>query len=115
MDLQELFIEDGIRDEILEFAGKEWPLKIKPLSWTKKNQILSKCFNYETNGAVQFDFDKYMKTMLCEMIVSAPWGETNFIFLNKIKADFGKELEKLVPKAFDEVKDKSFFVKESTS
>lgn len=115
MSLENIFVENEIKEEVLTYEGTELKIKIKPLSWSKKNQILSRCFTYANSGEVQFNYDRYIKEMLSEMIVEAPWGETNHIFLNKIKADFGGMLEKIVPKAFEEMKDKSFFGKDSTN
>jgi hypothetical protein len=102
---------DPESDVELDFQGVPIKIRIRQLSWSKKNQILSNCFSYGSDGQMQFNFDRYMKEMLQAMIVKAPWGETNHIFLNKLNPAFGSILEKLVPKAFDEVKDTSFFVK----
>jgi hypothetical protein len=109
MDLNKLFSEEGTKETVLNFEGEDLCIKIRPLSWSKKNQILSRCFSYSQSGEVAFNFDRYLKEMLCEMIVEAPWGETNHIFLTRIKPEFGAILEKLVPKAFQEIKEQNFF------
>ena len=95
----------------ISFEDATVTLKIKQITWSKKNQILSKCFSYQTDGSIQFNFDRYMKDCLCEMIIEAPWGETNHLFLSRIKPEFGAQLEKLVPKPLGDVTPNDFFGK----
>jgi len=109
MELDGIFAKSNIEVVEVEFKGVKISIEICPLSWSKKNQILGRCFTYATDGSISFNYDRYMKEALSELITKAPWGETNHIFLNKINAEFGAILEKLVPKAFDEVKNMDFF------
>lgn len=102
---------ESIQMEI-EFEEKKIPITIRQLTWSEKNQILSRCFVYNSDGLVNFNFDRYQKEVLGKMIQQAPWGETNHIFLNRIKPEFGAKLEKLVPKAFEEGQSPDFFVRE---
>ena len=108
MDINTIYIESALKEIKLEYRGEEILIKVKPISWSKKNQILSDCFALD---GMKFNFDKYIKGMLGEMIAEAPWGETNQVFLNKINPEFGAILEKLVPKAFDEGLSVDFFDK----
>jgi len=108
MDINNIYIENAPKEIKIEYRGTEIPIKVRPLSWSKKNQILSDCFSID---GMKFNFDKYIKGMLTELIVEAPWGETNQIFLNRINPEFGAVLEKLVPKAFDEGLSVDFFDK----
>jgi hypothetical protein len=112
MDINDIYISEGLKEIDLTYKTAEIKLKVKQLSWSKKNQILSACFTYGADSQMKFNFDKYIKDMLCEMIVEAPWGQTNHIFLSKISPEFGAMLEKLVPKAFEEGATNDFFVKE---
>jgi len=112
-DINDIFLREDITETVLEYRGTEIKIKTKSISWSRKNQILTKCFSYNQDGSMQFDFDKYMKEVLVEIIVEAPWGRTDQIFLNRIKPDFGSMLEKLVPKAFEEMSSSDFFVKGS--
>lgn len=112
MDIENIYLDDNLKEIEVEYNNVLIKIKIKNMSWSKKNQILTECFIYNTDGNIKFNFDKYMKRMLQEMIVEAPWGPTNEIFLNRIKPDFGSKLEKLVPKAFEEMENSNFFVKE---
>lgn len=113
MDIENIYVKDDVQKVKFEYQGKEIELSIRSLSWSRKNQTLTKCFSYSQDGQMKFDFDKYMKEILTEIIVEAPWGKTDQIFLNRIKPDFGAMLEKLVPKAFEEISNIDFFVKES--
>ena len=112
MELDKIYIEHELKELDIDYDGTEMKIKVKPISWSKKNQILSQCFTYQTDGKIAFNFDRYLKEMLSNMIVEAPWGETNHIFLNKIKPDFGQQLERLVPKAFEEMQNPDFFAQE---
>jgi len=117
MDLSDIYIVDEVKEVILPYRTKdgkdvEISIKVKPISWSRKNQILTKCFTYNQDGTIKFNFDRYTKDMLSEMIAEAPWGKTDEVFLNNIKPEFGSKLEKLVPKAFEELENPNFFVKE---
>ena len=112
MDKSKFVMSDDVKEIKFMYKGEEVSIKVKPLSWSKKNQILSNCFAYGTDGSATFNFDRYMKDTLSEMIVEAPWGPTNHIFLNSLDPELGDILQKVAPKAFDsggQVPD--FFVK----
>lgn len=97
-----LLQDEGPKEAVLEIKGVKIPLKIRDLTWTEKNQILSKSFTYQTDGTISFDFDKYNKLVLTKIIVEAPWGRTDLTFLTQLPRSSGEALEKLVPKAFAE-------------
>ena len=84
----------------LEIEGEEFDVTIKPLSWSKKNQFLSKCLKWVSEGSTVFDGDAYVRLALQEMIVNAPWGKTSELFLISIDDRLGSVLERLVPQAF---------------
>ena len=84
----------------LEIDGAEFDVTIKPLTWSKKNQFLSKCLKWDADGQTVFDGDTYVRECLKEMIVNAPWGKTSELFLISIDDKLGSTLEKLVPQAF---------------
>lgn len=111
-DLEAIFVKESKKTITIPFEGREFNIVVKPMTWARKNKILSDCFSFDSKGTMKFSTDKYMKTMLSEMIVEAPWGETNEVFLNRIKPEFGAKLEALVPKAFDEETAPDFFGKE---
>ena len=94
--------DEGPKEVFLEIRGVKIPIKIRDLSWTEKNQFLSKSFTYQNDGSISFDFDKYNKLVLTKIIVEAPWGKTDLVFLTNLPRSSGEALEKLVPKAFED-------------
>ena len=85
---------------IIEETGDEFEVTIKQLSWSKRNQLISKCLNWSTNGMTSFDGDLYVRECLKEMIIDAPWGRTTEAFLLSIDERLGTALEGIVPRAF---------------
>jgi len=85
---------------IIEETGDEFEVTVKPLSWAKRNQILSKSLTWDNTGNTSFDGDTYVRSCLKEMLVEAPWGRTTETFLISIDARLGAALELLVPQAF---------------
>ena len=45
--------------------------------------------------------EKWIKEVLKEILIEAPWGKTTDEFLNSINQEMGSALEKLVPSAFE--------------
>lgn len=86
----------------LAIDGTSFEVKVKPLSWSMRNQILSKSLKWDSSGSTVFDGDAYVRECLKEMIVEAPWGRTTESFLITIDHRLGGLLETLVPKAFEE-------------
>ena len=84
----------------IEETGDELEVTVKPLSWAKRNQILSKSLTWDNSGNTSFDGDTYVRSCLKEMIVGAPWGRTTETILISIDARLGAALETLVPQAF---------------
>ena len=103
-------MDDETKEVVLNYEGVEIKLKMRPISWSRKNQILSGALTISQGGGMSFNFDRYMKETLCEMIVEAPWGKTTQLFLSQIKPDFGQMLEALAPKAFAQGKGPSDFL-----
>ena len=83
-------------------TGDEFEISVKPLSWARRNQILSKAVKWTTEGQTSFDGDTYVRLCLREMLVDAPWGRTTETFLLSIDERLGQALESIVPKAFGE-------------
>jgi hypothetical protein len=111
-DWEIMMKDEGPKEVVLEIKGTKIPIKVRDLSWSEKNQILSKAFTYMQDGNISFDFDKYNKMVLTKMIVEAPWGKTDMVFLTSLPRASGEMLEKLVPKAFDEMNAPDFLAKE---
>lgn len=90
-------IDDQTGDEVVELV----PIKVKTIPWARKNQIKSLSMSWELDGKLIWDGDHYVRECLKLMIVEAPWGVTNDVFLLSIKdSALGEALEALVPPAF---------------
>lgn len=81
-------------------TGDSFEVSVKPLSWSKRNQIISKNLNWDGSGTTNFSADGYVRDCLKEMLIEAPWGRTTETFLMTLDARLGNVLETLVPKAF---------------
>ena len=83
-------------------TGESFEIKIKEMTWAKRNQLISTCINWNKSGNTSFDGDKYVRESLKEIIVEAPWGRTTEAFLVSIDARLGAALEAVVPNAFQD-------------
>ncbi len=107
-DTQPIFNVDKYRissspeKRTLTIDGTSFDVTIKPLSWSMRNQILSRSLKWDNSGNTNFDGDAYVRECLKEMLIDAPWGRTTETFLVSIDSRLGGLLETLVPKAFDE-------------
>ena len=107
-DTQPIFNVDKYRissspeKRTLTIDGTSFDVTIKPLSWSMRNQILSRSLKWDNSGNTNFDGDAYVRECLKEMLIDAPWGRTTEPFLVSIDSRLGGLLETLVPKAFDE-------------
>ena len=101
-DVSKYRISATTETRTLSIDGASFDVQVKALSWSLRNQILSKSLKWDTNGGTVFDGDAYVRECLKEIIVEAPWGRTTESFLISIDHRLGGLLETLVPKAFDE-------------
>ncbi len=92
-DIRQITIKVGADED-------ELTLGVKDLGYVAKNKLVSSCYTY-TGGTVGFDMDSYMRETLKVMIVEAPWGDTNDMFLMSIDQHLGKALEEIIPSAFE--------------
>jgi hypothetical protein len=95
-----LSTEPEKRTIVIEETGDEFEITVRPLSWAKRNQIISNSLTFGTDGNTGFNADAYVRTCLKEMVVDAPWGRTTEAFLLTIDERLGAALETVVPKAF---------------
>jgi hypothetical protein len=102
-DFSQLLVDSIPPSEVwIPFRGKKWgPFKVKSLGWTKKNRILAASTQYAQDGSTLFNWDKYYKEVLREILVPPPGFALEDIFMTKLSSDFGKELEKICPQPFD--------------
>jgi len=95
-----LSLETEKRTLTIGDTGETFEVTIRPMSWAKRNQIISSSLKFGVDGATGFDGDIYVRNCLKEILVEAPWGRTTEAFLLTIDDRLGTALESLVPKAF---------------
>ena len=102
-DVSKYQITDSTKVETvtIEETGDTFEITIKPLSWARKNKLLSEHLTWDNDGNTAFQSAEYVRASLREMIVDAPWGKTTESFLISIDSRLGNALEAIVPKAFD--------------
>lgn len=86
---------------VIEETGDSFEVTVKPLSWAKRNELISKHMAWDSNGNTSFQASEYVRACLREMLVEAPWGKTTETFLISIDTRLGAALEALVPQAFE--------------
>ena len=84
----------------VEVGEDKCKVEIKPLTWFRKNQLVTQCMTFTSGGETKFDGSKYVKEVLKEIVTDAPWGKTTDAFLQSINSELGQALESIVPKAF---------------
>ena len=94
-------VEKVFLDLPYEEEEEKIEVSIRPLSWSKKNSLVSQCTNYGSDGKVAFDGQTYSNEVHKYIITEAPWGATSDMFLAKVNLKLGGALEKLVPSATD--------------
>tara|TARA_R110000824_G_scaffold336271_1_gene522813 strand:+ start:1189 stop:1575 length:387 start_codon:yes stop_codon:yes gene_type:complete len=101
-DLSKYQIESKVKKVPIkiEETGDEFEVTVKQLSWSRRNQLLSKALQFTQSGGSKFDGDLYVRECLKAMIVDAPWGRTTEALLVSIDSRLGTALEAIVPKAF---------------
>ena len=70
------------------------------IPWAKLNYIKSQCVSFDEKQQTHFDSQKYVSECLKAMIVKAPWGDTNDIFLMQVGGPLGTALEGIIPSAY---------------
>ena len=103
-DYKSYLVSHEPETKIIKIGGTEdsFEISIKNLSWSKRNQLISKNLNWDNTGNTSFSADGYVRDCLKEMIVDAPWGRTTESLLLSFDERLGAALETLVPKAFGE-------------
>jgi len=103
-DYKKYLVSHEPETKIIHIDGtkESFEISVKPLSWSKRNQLISKNLNWDSTGTTSFSADGYVRDCLKDMIVEAPWGRTTESLLLSFDERLGGALEKLVPKAFGE-------------
>lgn len=77
-------------------------LVVKGIPWARLNYFKSQSVHFDEDRKTHFDTNYWVHSCLKEMIVEAPWGKTDDIFLIQVGNGLGSALEKIVPTAFGE-------------
>tara|TARA_R100000963_G_C4636209_1_gene100280 strand:- start:1002 stop:1391 length:390 start_codon:yes stop_codon:yes gene_type:complete len=101
-DLSKYQVQAETKPVTVKIAGTddEFEITVRQLSWSKRNQLISKSLEISKNGQTKFNGDLYVRESLKEMIVDAPWGATTEVFLASIDERLGTALESVVPSAY---------------
>lgn len=89
-DVNELFVSVEHKNIDIEYNNKIWQFVIRDLTWSEKNQIISKSAEVKggKNGGASFDVNKYNQLYLEKSVISAPF-EINRANVLKLNAEFG--------------------------
>ena len=87
--------------EIHDGSVEKVPLQVVGVPWAKRNYIKSQCVSFNDKQQTHFDSQQYIAECLKLMIVKAPWGNTDDMFLLQVGDALGDALEKLVPSAYN--------------
>tara|TARA_R110000824_G_scaffold293886_1_gene482195 strand:- start:608 stop:1009 length:402 start_codon:yes stop_codon:yes gene_type:complete len=103
-DYNKYLISHDPQTRVVEIPGTDesFEVSVKTISWSKRNQIISKNLHWDSTGNTSFSADGYVRDCLKEMLVEAPWGRTTEAMLLSFDDRLGTALETLVPKAFGE-------------
>jgi hypothetical protein len=103
-DYNKYLISHDPQTRVIEIPGTDesFEVSVKQISWSKRNQIISKNLHWDSTGNTSFSADGYVRDCLKEMLVEAPWGRTTEALLLSFDDRLGTALETLVPKAFGE-------------
>ena len=101
-DLSKYQVQTQTKPVTVKISGTddEFEITVRQLSWSKRNQLISKALEISKNGQTKFNGDLYVRESLKEMIVDAPWGPTTETFLVSIDERLGTALESVVPSAY---------------
>jgi hypothetical protein len=95
-DIKKYQVDENIQTRIIEIDDDSFEIQAKYLSWFKRNEIMSKCLKISTSGDTNFDGALYVREVLKEIVVGAPWGKTTDGFLISINTKLGEALESIV-------------------
>ena len=78
---------------------EDFEVQVVQLGWARLNQIISEAAQFDSqSSSSSFNVQHYNSACLQEIIVEAPWGNTDAMFLAQVGPELGEALEALVPK-----------------
>ena len=95
-DLKKYQVSDKAITKVVDVGDESFEVRGKELSWFKRNEIMSKCMVLRPDADSTVDGALYVREVLKQIVVEAPWGVTNDLFLLSIDTRLGQALETLV-------------------
>ena len=95
-DLSKYQISDKSVTKVIDLGDDSFEVRVKELSWFQRNTLMSRCMQIKGNSESTFDGALFVRKVLKEIIVEAPWGKTTDLFLISIDSRLGQALETLV-------------------
>ena len=95
-DLSKYQISDKSVSKVVDLGDDSFEVRVKELSWFQRNTLMSRCMQIKGNSESTFDGALFVREVLKEIIVEAPWGKTTDLFLTSIDSRLGQALETLV-------------------
>ena len=98
-----VFRNEQLRDVEVEHEGVKYVFKVRDLSWSGMNKVLSRCSSFTADRKGVFDLDLYYREALLAMVVETPMvepfkgGPLTHQMLTSFTPEFGSKLEALVP------------------
>ena len=94
-DITELYADIDVRDIDVPFKGKIWQFKVRSLTWSEKNELISKSAQITKKGkgkgvqaSATFSVNTYNQLYLEKAVVDGPIKMTPANLL-KLDSDFG--------------------------
>jgi len=95
-DLSKYQISGKSVTRVIDLGDDSFEVRVKELSWFQRNTLMSRCMQIKGNSESTFDGALFVREVLKEIIVEAPWGKTTDLFLTSIDSRLGQALETLV-------------------
>jgi hypothetical protein len=95
-NLSKYQISDKSVTRVIDLGDDSFEVRVKELSWFQRNTLMSRCMQIKGNSESTFDGALFVREVLKEIIVEAPWGKTTDLFLTSIDSRLGQALETLV-------------------
>ena len=99
-DLSDILAGDEVEEIKIEYKGNVYEFKIRELPWTKINNLISRCVQFEKKKVIP-DLGEFYLLYLESALVSAPWPlDQTRIYLKRLDRVFGRKLEEFLPNPF---------------
>lgn len=87
-DVNELFVSTVNKNIDVVYNEKIWKFVVRDLTWSEKNNLISKSARVEKNKSATFDVNKYNQLYLEKAVVESPFEMTKVNIL-KLNDEFG--------------------------